>query len=200
MSFLFINKTLRLNNLKTRTAMNAKISIFVICVEAIIYLSLHNFHDCTFKHTDFNLSYRLIMDLSSQRATFVLFYLKTLFFSRFWTPGYLYFLKNSFPLFREKSHCNFSPKVQQKLRFFIETLKRFLNKTFACDCFLILIPLNLTVSNNWCNTWKCLTVKLNFLIFPFIYIRVWLTLIKRSTLSPKIINPFLPLNNILDCM
>ena len=32
MSFLFINKTLRLNNLKTRIAMNAKISVFVICI------------------------------------------------------------------------------------------------------------------------------------------------------------------------
>ena len=31
-----INKTLQLNNLKTRTAMNAKISLFVISVKAII--------------------------------------------------------------------------------------------------------------------------------------------------------------------
>ena len=38
--FLFINKTLWLNNLKTRTAMNPKISAFVICVEVIIYLLL----------------------------------------------------------------------------------------------------------------------------------------------------------------
>ena len=30
----FTNKTLPLNNLKTRTAMNAKISVFVICIEA----------------------------------------------------------------------------------------------------------------------------------------------------------------------
>ena len=30
--------------------MNAKISEFVICVEAIIYLLLYNLHDCTFKH------------------------------------------------------------------------------------------------------------------------------------------------------
>ena len=30
--------------------MNTKISVFVICVEAIIYLLLHNLHDCTFKH------------------------------------------------------------------------------------------------------------------------------------------------------
>ena len=31
--------------------MNAKISVFVICVEAIIYLSLYNLHGCTFKHS-----------------------------------------------------------------------------------------------------------------------------------------------------
>ena len=49
MSFLFTNKTLRLNNLKTRAAMNAKISVFVTCVEAIIYLLLYDFHDCAFK-------------------------------------------------------------------------------------------------------------------------------------------------------
>ena len=46
---LFINKTLPLNNLKTRTAANAKTSVFVICVEAIIYLLLFHLHDCTFK-------------------------------------------------------------------------------------------------------------------------------------------------------
>ena len=28
--------------------MNTKISVFVICVEAIIYLALCNLHDCTF--------------------------------------------------------------------------------------------------------------------------------------------------------
>ena len=44
-----MNETLRLNNSKTRTAMNAKISVFVNCVEAIIYLLLYNLHDCTFK-------------------------------------------------------------------------------------------------------------------------------------------------------
>ena len=38
---------LRLNNLKTRAAINAKISLFVICVEAIIYLLLYNLDDCT---------------------------------------------------------------------------------------------------------------------------------------------------------
>ena len=45
-----MNKTLQLINLKTRTAMNAKISVSVICVEAIIYLLLYNLHDCTFKY------------------------------------------------------------------------------------------------------------------------------------------------------
>ena len=30
--------------------MNAKISVFVICVEEIIYLLLYNLHDCTFNN------------------------------------------------------------------------------------------------------------------------------------------------------
>ena len=34
---------LQLNNLKTRTATNTKISVF-ICIEAIIYLLLYKFH------------------------------------------------------------------------------------------------------------------------------------------------------------
>ena len=51
MSFLFINKILWLNNLKTGAAINAKISVFVICVEAIIYLSLYDLHDCTFNNS-----------------------------------------------------------------------------------------------------------------------------------------------------
>ena len=29
--------------------MNAQISVFVICVEGIVYLLLYNLHDCTFK-------------------------------------------------------------------------------------------------------------------------------------------------------
>ena len=47
--FLVISKTLWLNKLKNGTAMNAKLSVFVICIEAIIYMLLYNFHDCTFK-------------------------------------------------------------------------------------------------------------------------------------------------------
>ena len=49
MSFLFINKTLRLNDIRTRTAMNAKMSVFVICVETIVYLLLYNLRDFIFK-------------------------------------------------------------------------------------------------------------------------------------------------------
>ena len=45
--FSFISKTLRLNNLNTRRAMNVTILVFVICVEAVIYW-LCNLHDCTF--------------------------------------------------------------------------------------------------------------------------------------------------------
>ena len=48
MSFLFINKTVQLHNLKTRIVMNAKVSVFVICIEEIIFLSLYNLHGCTF--------------------------------------------------------------------------------------------------------------------------------------------------------
>ena len=54
---IFINKSLWLNNLKTRTAMNAKMSVFVMfvsvslfVVEAIIYFLLYNLHDCTFMY------------------------------------------------------------------------------------------------------------------------------------------------------
>ena len=46
MSLLFINETIRFNNLQTRTAMNVKIMAFVICVEVIIYLLLYSLHDC----------------------------------------------------------------------------------------------------------------------------------------------------------
>ena len=46
---MFINKTLRLYNSKTRTAVNVEISVFLICVEAIIYLLLFNLYDGTFK-------------------------------------------------------------------------------------------------------------------------------------------------------
>ena len=46
--FFFINKTLRLNNLKARPSMNTKTSVLVIGVKAIIYLLLYDLHDFTF--------------------------------------------------------------------------------------------------------------------------------------------------------
>ena len=41
-------------------AMNSKISVFVICTEAIIYLLLHNLHDCIFKLRD-NRIFRVLL-------------------------------------------------------------------------------------------------------------------------------------------
>ena len=38
-----------MNNLKTRTAMNEKISALAIYVELIINFLLHDVHDCNFK-------------------------------------------------------------------------------------------------------------------------------------------------------
>ena len=35
--------------------MNAKISVFIVCVEVIIYLVIYNLHDCTFKFWIFRL-------------------------------------------------------------------------------------------------------------------------------------------------
>ena len=46
-----MNKTLRLDSLKAITAANAEISIFVICVQAILSFLLHNLHECTFNVT-----------------------------------------------------------------------------------------------------------------------------------------------------
>ena len=39
-------------NLKNKTAVNVKTSVFVICVEVIIYLLLYNFYDCTFNRSN----------------------------------------------------------------------------------------------------------------------------------------------------
>ena len=65
--FPVYDKTLRLNNLKIRATMNSKISVFVVCVEAIIYLSLCNLHDCTFKFI--NLSSGTIYEICSKLLT-----------------------------------------------------------------------------------------------------------------------------------
>ena len=40
-NYTLVNKTLLINNLKIRAAMNVKISAFVICAKAIIYIHIH---------------------------------------------------------------------------------------------------------------------------------------------------------------
>ena len=68
MTYLFINKTLSPNNLQIRTVINAKISVFVVCVEAIVYLLLYKLHGCTFN-----------VYIYFTGIFFVVFHLKTLF-------------------------------------------------------------------------------------------------------------------------
>ena len=46
---MFINKIIWHNNLKAGITMNVKISMFVKCVGAIMYLLLRNFYDFNFK-------------------------------------------------------------------------------------------------------------------------------------------------------
>ena len=43
-----MNKASWLNDVKTRTAIDVNISVFVNCIKAIIYLLLYNLHECTF--------------------------------------------------------------------------------------------------------------------------------------------------------
>ena len=47
LSFLIGDRSLRLGGFGAGVAMGAEISVFDICVEAIIYLLLHNMHDST---------------------------------------------------------------------------------------------------------------------------------------------------------
>ena len=79
MSFLYVNKTLRLNNLKTRTALNAKISVFFICAEAIIYLLLYNLHECNFNTLQF-----IVSSVNFVSIKIISIDLKVVIFSRKW--------------------------------------------------------------------------------------------------------------------
>ena len=47
LSFLIGDRSLRLGGFGAGVAMGAEISVFDICVEAIIYLLLYNMHDST---------------------------------------------------------------------------------------------------------------------------------------------------------
>ena len=81
LSFLFINKTLWLNNLKTRIAMNVKTLVFVIWVQAIIYFLLYNFHDSTFNMT-FGLN--MIGGIANTTLRFVYYSGKLIFVYNSW--------------------------------------------------------------------------------------------------------------------
>ena len=72
MSFRFTSTTLRFSNLKTRRVMNAKISVFVICVEAITYLLLRNPNAFTFKKN----AERVSKDLKSSKHHNIRFQMK----------------------------------------------------------------------------------------------------------------------------
>ena len=49
--------------------MNAKISVFVICVEAIIYLLLYDLHDCTFNGNTNNYPCFMVTGKTKQELT-----------------------------------------------------------------------------------------------------------------------------------
>ena len=91
LSFLFINKTLRLSSLKARTAMNAKVSLFVICAEVSIYLLSHNLHDCTFNN--FCFTYQITPEVVARKCSvkklFVEFLQKSQEFYRFYVQKIL---------------------------------------------------------------------------------------------------------------
>ena len=69
---MLIKETLQLNNLKTRTATHMRISVFVICVDAIMYLLLYNLHEGNFKKAPVanqNYSKLLALNEFSEAAT-----------------------------------------------------------------------------------------------------------------------------------
>ena len=73
--------------------MDAKISVFVICVKAIIYLLLYNLHDCTFSG---------IMNAESSTTLYENYFLSKCF----------WYLHKCFRLYEwdtEVSHSSFSP-------------------------------------------------------------------------------------------
>ena len=88
MSVLLVNKILRLNNVKTRTPVDAKILIIVICVEATIYLLLYNLHGCTF--------FFLILDGYEHLSMSLQLYLKKRLWHRCFPVNFAKFLRSSF--------------------------------------------------------------------------------------------------------
>ena len=80
--------------------MKAKISVFLICVEAIIYLLLYNLHDCTFKCAEATCVWKLLLRqkkmLQTERHTQCQCSLKVLVHINMFQQ---YYLGNSKPAF-----------------------------------------------------------------------------------------------------
>ena len=45
--------------------MNAKMSVFVICVEATIYFWFYNLHDCTFKFQRLEMEVKIVLQVTA---------------------------------------------------------------------------------------------------------------------------------------
>ena len=126
MSFLFTNKNIRLDNLKTRTTTNAKISVFVICVEVIVYLLLYNLHDCTFKTFKIFLSEK--NDLTCLKASlWSCFYRK----KYRWFPTHRDFWKSFILEFRKTTRHIGKKPIFKKSHFFREKYVRWIGSVFV---------------------------------------------------------------------
>ena len=104
LSFLFINKTLWLNNLKTRIAMNVKTLVFVIWVQAIIYFLLYNFHDSTFNMT-FGLN--MIGGIASTTLKFLYYSWKLIFVYNSWMDHFKLIVIEGEKTFEHKWHKSY---------------------------------------------------------------------------------------------
>ena len=104
LSFLFINKTLWLNNLKTRIAMNVKTLVFVIWVQAIIYFLLYNFHDSTFNMT-FGLN--MIGGIANTTLKFLYYSWKLIFVYNSWMDHFKLIVIEAEKTFEHKWHKSY---------------------------------------------------------------------------------------------
>ena len=76
--------------------MNTKISVFVICVKATVYLLLYNLHDCTIKH------YLCVFNSMSSSKTFKKFNYKLMFMIKTFLQRDFEFSKLPFHLYKKK--------------------------------------------------------------------------------------------------
>ena len=126
MSFLFTNKNIRLDNLKTRTTINARISVFVICVEMIVYLLLYNLHDCTFKTFKIFLSEKNYLTCL-KASLWSYFYRK----KYRWFPTHRDFWKSFIFVFRKTTRHIGKKPIFKKSHFFREKYVRWIGSVFV---------------------------------------------------------------------